>query len=65
MLEVDCPLPPVHRLWAGGSMKRSELEDLIGESFEDIGLEEMLEELECEHCGELVDESTGICTHCL
>ena len=37
-------------------MKRKDLEDLVGESMEDMGLVGAVEERECECCGHLIED---------
>jgi len=46
-------------------MNREDIESLIGENMEDMGLVEHIEEKECS-CGELLedDNKSAICYHC-
>lgn len=47
-------------------MDRDELESLVGETMEDMGLVEHVEELECEclHCSKLAAEGATLCEYC-
>ena len=47
-------------------MKRKDLEDLIGEDMEDMGLIEHIEERECEDCGHLLEDNNkrSLCLKC-
>ena len=47
-------------------MNKKDFEDLVGESMEDMGLEEYIEEIECEDCFKLIKEETtrSICNDC-
>jgi len=48
-------------------MKVSDIEELTGESIEDMGLTENVEELICMRCGNLIDEtaiSNELCYDC-
>ena len=46
-------------------MKREELENLVGESMEDMGLVEHVEERECECCGHLIEDDSRSGTFCV
>jgi len=49
-------------------MNKNDIEDLIGESLEDMGLEGAVEEYECEDCGRLIEDSwkgrSTVCGEC-
>jgi len=47
-------------------MDRKELEELVGESMEDMGLEEHVEQQTCGRCGKIVDKlySDFLCFEC-
>jgi len=47
-------------------MTRKEIEDLVGEDMEDMGLIEHFDERECECCGKLLDEDnhSSMCLIC-
>ena len=46
-------------------MKREDLEELIGETMEDMGLEELIEKHECQCCGKIFDDNKGmLCERC-
>ena len=46
-------------------MNRKDLEDLVGESMEDMGLVEHIEEHGCECCGELLENNDRtMCVRC-
>jgi len=47
-------------------MRRKDIENLVGESMEDMGLIEQIESRECEDCGKLLedDNTRSICLNC-
>jgi len=47
-------------------MKKENIENLVGESMEDMGLEEQIKERECEDCGHILedDNTRSICLSC-
>lgn len=47
-------------------MNRNDLEKLVGETMEDMGLEEHVEERECDDCGNLLEDhiTRSLCLKC-
>jgi predicted Zn-ribbon and HTH transcriptional regulator len=47
-------------------MKKEDIEHLMGESMEDMGLNELVESRECEDCGHLLDDDNRgtLCPKC-
>ncbi len=47
-------------------MNKEDVEKLVGESMEDMGLSENIEERECEDCGRLIedDSNRSLCISC-
>ena len=50
----------------GGIMKKKDIENLVGESMEDMGLEEHIDERECMDCGCLIEDGNPgmVCWRC-
>ncbi len=47
-------------------MKKKDIEALVGESMEDMGLDEHIDERECEDCGHILEDhiTRSICLEC-
>ena len=46
-------------------MEREDIEGLVGESMEDMGLVEQVESRECECCGHLIEEDSNSFCFCI